>query len=77
MNQTTITRLNRVIGQLSGIIKMMEEGQDCEKVIIQFQAAKAALESAFSESLHSNLERCLQTKDSEQMKHLLKLLAKQ
>lgn len=76
MPQQTITRLKKIIGQLNGIIKMIEEEKDCEKIIVQFQASKAALESAFSESLNKNLERCLKTKDTTQMKHLLKLIAK-
>jgi DNA-binding FrmR family transcriptional regulator len=72
----TSTRLKRVIGQLNGIVKMMEEKQDCEKIIIQFQAAKAALDSAFAESLNTNLENCLTQKDSEKMKKIIKLISK-
>ncbi len=68
--------MKRVIGQLNGIMKMMEEGQDCEKIIIQFQAAKAALDSAFSESLNENLQRCLQGKDPEKIEKIVKLLSK-
>ena len=69
-------RLNKVIGQISGINKMIEEKQDCEKIIVQFQAAKAALESAFSESLSKNLEKCIQKKDSKNIKNILKLISK-
>jgi DNA-binding FrmR family transcriptional regulator len=74
--QDTIIRLKKVIGQISGIIKMTEEKQDCEKIITQFQAAKAALESAFAESLNTNLEQCMQKKDSKNMKSILKLISK-
>ncbi len=70
------TRLKKVIGQLTGIMKMIDEKQDCEKIIIQFQAVKAALNSAFSESLNANLEKCLQKKDSKSMKKILKLISK-
>ena len=69
-------RLKRIIGQLSGIVKMIEEEQDCEKTIIQFQAAKAALDSAFSESLNMNLEKCLNKKDSKNIKNILNLISK-
>lgn len=54
----------------------MEEEKDCEKVIIQFQAAKAALDSAFSEALNENLESCLANNDSEKMQKIIKLLSK-
>jgi len=69
-------RLKKIIGQLTGITKMIDENQDCEKIIIQFQAVKAALDSAFSESLSLNLEECLSKKDSGKMKKILKLIIK-
>ena len=69
-------RLKKVIGQISGIMKMIKKKQDCKKIIIQFQDAKAALTSAFSESLNAGLEKCLKEKDSESMKNILKLISK-
>ena len=69
-------RLKKIIGQLNGIMKMMDDKQDCEKIITQFQAAKAALNSAFTEILNANLEQCLQKKDSKNMKNILKLISK-
>jgi len=69
-------RLKKVIGQLTGIMKMIDEQQDCEKIIIQFQAAKAALESAFSLSLSTSLKECLQKKENKSVEKILSLLAK-
>ncbi len=74
--QDTNIRLKKIIGQLTGIMKMLDEKQDCEKIIIQFQAAKAALDSAFAENLNINLEECLLKEDSKNMKNILKLLSK-
>ena len=74
--QAIETRLKKVIGQISGIIKMMEKEQDCEKVVIQFLAAKAALDSAFLEVLNQNLTKCVQGKDTKNMKNILKHLSK-
>ncbi|MBU5849043.1 persulfide-sensing transcriptional repressor CstR, partial [Vibrio cholerae O1] len=34
-----INRINRIQGQLNGIIKMMEEGKDCKDVITQISAS--------------------------------------
>jgi len=73
--QSINTRLKKIVGQITGIMKMIEGEQDCEKIIIQFQAVKAALNSAFSESLNLNLENCLQNNDSEKMKKILKLIS--
>lgn len=35
-----INRINRVQGQLNGVIKMMEEGKHCKDVITQLSASK-------------------------------------
>ena len=75
MNKT-ITRLKKVNGQINWIIKMIEEKQDCEKIIIQFQAAKSALEWAFWQALNNNLEKCLANKDPELTSKIIKLIAK-
>jgi DNA-binding FrmR family transcriptional regulator len=72
----TNERLKKVNGQISGLIKMIDKGEGCEKLIIQFQAAKAALDSAFSETLNTNLKKCLKKKDSKNIETILKLITK-
>ncbi len=44
-----IARLARVEGQLRGIQRMLEEGEECEKVAQQLAAARGALGKAFME----------------------------
>ncbi len=73
----TITRLKRVHGQIQGIINMLEKQDDCEQIVIQFQAVKEALNSAFTEHLSENIERCIQSKNAQKIERLLKLLVKQ
>ena len=41
-----LNRLRRAHGQLAGIIKMLEEGRDCEDVVMQLAAANKALDRA-------------------------------
>ncbi|MFO7274385.1 MAG: metal-sensitive transcriptional regulator [Bacillota bacterium] len=36
-------RLKRIEGQARGIQRMLEEGQDCEQILIQLGAMKAAI----------------------------------
>jgi DNA-binding FrmR family transcriptional regulator len=55
---------------------MLDSEQDCEKIIIQFQAVKSAIDSAYSEVLDKNFEKCLSQKDSDKMKKLIKLISK-
>ena len=71
-----ISRLKRANGQVAGLIKMLEAGEDCDKIIVQFQASKAALDGAFSELLSDNLEQCLTKKDNTQIKKIIKLIVK-
>ena len=37
--EAILRRLNRVEGQVRGIIRMVEEGKDCEDVLTQVAAA--------------------------------------
>ncbi len=40
------TRLKSIRGQIEGIIKMLDEGNDPEKILIQFKAADKGLQKA-------------------------------
>ena len=52
-------RLRRVEGQIRGIQRMVEEDRDCEAVVTQLTAARAALDRASLLILSRHLERCL------------------
>lgn len=71
-----LLRLKKISGQINGLQRMIEEEENCEKIIIQFQAVKAALESAYSESLNSNLQECLRNTDQDKMQKLIALVCK-
>lgn len=71
-----VQRLKRANGQINGLIKLIESNEDCGKTIIQFQAAKAAVDKAFSELLNEKLESCLKKKDHEDLKTILNLISK-
>lgn len=70
------TRLKRINGQVLGLIKMIESQQDCEKVLTQFQATKAAFESAYAEAIKLNIEFCFSGKVDDKTARLIKLLTK-
>ncbi len=71
-----ILRLKKVNGQIEGLIRMIEREEGCEKVITQFQAAKAALDTTYSLILDSNLKNCMKINDSGNMEKILKLISK-
>ena len=42
-----VTRLKRIEGQLRGIQAMIDEAQDCEKIVQQVTASRRALDKVF------------------------------
>lgn len=54
-----ITRLNRIDGQIKGIVKMIENGEDCEKVLIQLHACTCALKKTSNIILKNHLNVCV------------------
>lgn len=53
-----LTRLKRAHGQLGGVIGMVENGEDCEKVLIQLAAVSKALDRAGFKIISTGLEQC-------------------
>jgi len=54
-----IRRLRRAQGQIGGVIRMIEEGQDCADVLTQLAAAGRALDRAGFKIIASGLCRCV------------------
>ncbi|KRE32989.1 metal-sensitive transcriptional regulator [Paenibacillus sp. Soil724D2] len=52
-------RLRRVEGQIRGILKMMEEEQDCKDVVSQISAVRSAADKAIAYIVAVNLEQCI------------------
>ncbi|AIY00940.1 hypothetical protein ART_1341 [Arthrobacter sp. PAMC 25486] len=60
-----INRLRRAHGQLAGVIRLLEEGQDCEKVVMQLAAVSKALDKAGFGMIAGGLKECLDGDDAE------------
>ena len=69
-------RLKRLEGQIRGLQKLLETADDCEKIIIQFSAAKSALDNCYSLLLTENLAKCFRNKDDQDLDKLLKMIIK-
>ena len=54
-----IRRLRRAQGQIGGVIRMIEEGQDCGDVLTQLAAAGRALDRAGFKVIASGLCKCV------------------
>lgn len=57
--KAVLNRLRRAQGQISGVIRMIEEGRDCEEVVTQLAAASRALDRAGFAIIATGLQRCL------------------
>lgn len=63
-------RLKKIIGQLNGIDRMIDEDIPCEDIIVQINASKSALHKIGQIVLEGHLNHCvkegIETGDSEQ-----------
>ncbi|MEU8528704.1 MULTISPECIES: metal-sensitive transcriptional regulator [Streptomyces] len=57
--KAVLNRLRRAQGQISGVIKMIEEGRDCEEVVTQLAAASRALDRAGFAIIATGLQQCM------------------
>lgn len=75
-----INRLRRAQGQIGGVLKMLEDGRDCEDVVTQLAAVSRALDKAGFAIIASGLKQCLtdgdgSTLDTAKMEKLFLSLA--
>ena len=52
------TQLNRIIGQVHGVVRMVEDSRYCIEIIDQIRAVKAALKQVEAELLKDQVDRC-------------------
>lgn len=54
-----VNRIKRAQGQLAGVVRMLEEGRDCEDVVTQLAAVSKALDRAGFAIVASGLQQCI------------------
>ena len=57
--ESSSNRLNRVIGQLGGIKKMVEEDRYCGDILMQVAAVESALQALGYVMLQDHMETCV------------------
>ena len=58
-----VNRIKRARGQLDGVLRMLEEGRDCEDVVTQLAAVSRALDRAGFAIVATGLQQCLAAGD--------------
>ncbi len=54
-----INRIKRAQGQLAGVLRLLEEGRECEDVVMQLAAVSKALDRAGFAIVANGLQQCL------------------
>lgn len=67
----TQQRINRIIGQLKGISRMVDEKRDCSEVLQQVSAIKKAIDGLSKEIVVSNMCQFLPEKDLERVEKMI------
>jgi DNA-binding FrmR family transcriptional regulator len=71
-------RLRRIEGQVRGVLKMLEEGRDCEEMLTQTMATRSALDQVGARIMEYHLGRCVLSEiecDEDQLERLRQALA--
>ncbi len=63
---TVVNRLRRAQGQIGGVLKMIEDGRDCQDVVTQLAAVSRALDRAGFAIIAAGLKQCLQESGGEE-----------
>ncbi len=56
-----IQRLRRIEGQARGVTRMIEEGRDCQEILQQLAAIRAAVQQASIQVMRSYAMECIQS----------------
>jgi DNA-binding FrmR family transcriptional regulator len=59
VNDDVLKRLARLEGQIRGVQRMIEEGQDCRDIVTQLSACKAALDKVGYRLVVAGMRHCL------------------
>jgi DNA-binding FrmR family transcriptional regulator len=54
-----VKRLRRAQGQIGGVLRMIDEGRDCEDIVTQLAAVSRALDRAGFAIISTGLKQCL------------------
>jgi DNA-binding FrmR family transcriptional regulator len=69
----TLNRIKRAQGQLAGVVRMLEEGRDCEEIVTQLAAVSKALDRAGFSLVATGLQQCMVTGDEVDLQKLEKV----
>ena len=54
-----VNRMNRLVGQMNGVRKMIEEDRYCDDILIQLSAVNKAIKAVANNILDNHMHTCL------------------
>lgn len=75
-HKSQLPRLNRTLGQIEGIRRMIEQDQYCVDILTQLRAARSALKAIELNVLETHMHACLRDGADEKIAEILSLLKK-
>ncbi|GAA1349658.1 metal-sensitive transcriptional regulator [Falsarthrobacter nasiphocae] len=63
--KSAVNRLKRAQGQLGAVIRMIEDGQECQEVVTQLAAVSKAVDRAGFVIISTGLQQCISEGNSE------------
>lgn len=82
-HEKEISRINRVLGQLEGIKRMIEDKRYCVDIMTQLRASRNAIKAIELSVLETHISHCLteacgneQTEKAERIREIMTLLQK-
>jgi len=70
MNNTS-QRINRIVGQLRGVEKMVKNNRSCEEILQQINAIKKAIDGLSKEILVSDICRIIPKEKTEEVRRIV------
>ena len=62
---SVVNRLRRAQGQIGGVLRMIEEGRDCQEIVTQLAAVSKAVDRAGFAVIAAGLKQCLVESDGQ------------
>ena len=65
--QVVVKRLKRAQGQIGGVLKMIDDGRECQDIVTQLAAVSKALDRAGFAVIALGLRQCIADPESDEM----------
>jgi DNA-binding FrmR family transcriptional regulator len=58
--RASIIRVRKIVGQLSAVQRMIDQGRDCAEILLQIVSARRGLKSLAEKLIHSHTIHCIE-----------------